>query len=96
MNHELNKRIVEEANYLISTKQTIREVAKFFKRSKSSIHKDMQERLKFVSPELNGIVKKILDQHKKERHIKGGMATKEKYTKKGDKNESKGICYKYL
>lgn len=96
MNQELNARIVEEANYLISTKQTIREVAKFFKRSKSSIHKDMQERLKVISPKLNDEIQKILAQHKKERHIKGGMATKEKYTKKGDKNENKGIYYKYL
>lgn len=83
MNQELNARIVEEANYLISTKQTIREVAKFFKRSKSSIHKDMQERLKVISPKLNDEIQKILEQHKKERHIKGGIATKEKYANKG-------------
>lgn len=93
MSHELINRINEEAKYLIKTKKTIREVAKNFKISKSTIHKDLQERLKCISPELSKEVQKILEQHKNERHIKGGIATKALYAIKEEKNEKKGVYH---
>lgn len=75
-------RVKEEAKYLITTKNTIREAAKYFGLSKSTIHKDMQERLKDVSPTLYNKVRIILDHHLETRHIKGGETTKQKYLKK--------------
>ena len=75
-------RVKEEANYLISTKKTIREVAQRFGISKSTIHKDLQERLKNISPELYEKVRTILKEHLDIRHIKGGETTKQKYLKK--------------
>ncbi len=91
MNQIVITRIKEEAIYLIKTEKTIREVAKDFKISKSTLHKDMQKRLKDISPQLNEKVQKILKKHKKERHIKGGIATKALYAQKEKENEKKRI-----
>lgn len=82
MNKDLISRVKEEAEYLLKTKKTIREVAKFFGISKSTIHKDMQERLKKVSPNLYQEVRLILNEHLEIRHIKGGETTKQKYLNK--------------
>lgn len=82
MNKDLVCRVKEEAKYLLKTKKTIREVAKTFGISKSTIHKDMQERLKKVSPELFKEVRVVLNEHLEIRHIKGGETTKQKYLKK--------------
>lgn len=82
MNKDLIKRVKEEAEYLLKTKKTIREVAKFFGISKSTIHKDIQERLKKVSPNLYQEVRLVLNEHLEIRHIKGGETTKQKYLKK--------------
>ena len=83
MNKKKIARITEEANYIINTKETLRNVAKHFNISKSTVHKDMQERLVDISFELNQKVRCILNKHLLDRHIKGGLATKEKY-KKGE------------
>lgn len=82
MNENLNLRVKEEAKYLILTKKTIREVAQYYGISKSTIHKDMQERLLKVSPKLYREVRSILQKHLEIRHIKGGETTKQKYLKK--------------
>lgn len=82
MNKDLIRRVKEEAKYLLKTKKTIREVAKAFGISKSTIHKDMQERLKKVSPKLFKEVRVVLNEHLEIRHIKGGETTKQKYLKK--------------
>lgn len=79
MNNYLKERVISEATYLIKTKKTIREVASYFKVSKSTIHKDMNDRLKNVSQELYKSVRFILDNHLSTRHIKGGYITKQKY-----------------
>ncbi len=76
-----NERIIEEANYIINTQETLRNVAKHFNVSKSTVHKDMQERLQEISPEMNKKVRNILNNHLLDRHIKGGLATQEKYKK---------------
>lgn len=72
------------ATYIIETKSTVRQTAKKFNISKSTVHKDISERLEKVNPSLAIEAKKVLEINKSERHIRGGMATKMKY--KGNKN----------
>ena len=69
------------AEYIIENKTTVREAAKKFGISKSTVHIDVSERLKKVNPSLYNDVRKILDINKAERHIRGGMATKQKFNK---------------
>lgn len=66
-------------NYIIENGATVRQAAKRFGISKSTVHKDVTERLEQVNPALAGKARKVLDVNKSERHIRGGMATKEKY-----------------
>lgn len=81
MDSKITSRVKQEAIYLIKTNETIRNIAVHFKISKSTVHKDLQERLRKVSPNMNKEVQKILELHQKEKHMKGGIATKEKYKK---------------
>ena len=67
------------ATYIIETKSTVRQAAKKFNVSKSTVHKDISERLQKVNPSLAIEAKKVLEINKSERHIRGGMATKIKY-----------------
>ena len=69
------------ANYLIDTKDTVRGAAKKFGVSKSSVHKDVSQRLLTINYALALEVRKILDENKAERHLRGGLATKLKYKK---------------
>lgn len=78
---KMSKRILEEANYMINTKETLREIAKIFKVSKSTVHKDLQERLNKLDKNLSEEVKSILKYHIEIRHIRGGESTKKKYLK---------------
>lgn len=73
------KTILDEAKYIITTKGTVRMAAKQFGRSKSSIHKDMRDRLPFISRVIAVEVAKVLDTNLVERTMRGGMATKRKY-----------------
>jgi putative DeoR family transcriptional regulator (stage III sporulation protein D) len=75
----IEERVLEVANYIISSKATIRKTAKVFGVSKSTIHKDMTERLPKINPQIAEEAKIILDYNKAERHIRGGKATKMKY-----------------
>lgn len=70
------------ANYIIETNATVRTAASVFGVSKSTVHKDITERLESVNLTLAKDVKKILDQNKAERHIRGGEATRKKYADK--------------
>ena len=81
MSRLIINRVIEEANYIIKTKSTIREVAKIFKVSKSTVHKDLHERLKYINKLLYNEVSEILNIHISERHIRGGYATRVKYLK---------------
>ncbi len=81
MNPNIEERVYEFALYIIENKSTVRKTAEFFGISKSTVHKDLSERLKYINEALYLEVKKILDFNKSERHIRGGMATKEKYLK---------------
>lgn len=79
MKDYIEERVLELANYIVSTNSTVRATAKKFKVSKSTVHKDVTERLQEISPSLATEVKSVLEINKAERHIRGGMATKEKY-----------------
>ena len=76
----IDERAIELAHYIIDSKDTVRGAAKKFGISKSTVHKDVSERLKKVNPSLAMQVRLILDENKAERHIRGGMATKLKYS----------------
>lgn len=75
----IEERAVEIANYIIESNATVRQTAKKFGISKSTVHKDVAERLVQINPTLAMEARKVLDINKSERHIRGGMATKEKY-----------------
>lgn len=74
-------RSVMLGRYLLNNKSTVRATAAYFGISKSTVHKDLSERLIVINPSLYSQVKVILDKNKSERHIRGGKATKEKYMK---------------
>ena len=74
----IEERAVEIAGYIVETKATVRQAAKKFGISKSTVHKDCVERLKMINPALAIEVRKVLDVNKQERHIRGGIATREK------------------
>ena len=75
----IEERAVELAHYIIDSKDTVRGAAKKYGVSKSTVHKDVSERLIKINPALAAEVRVILDENKAERHIRGGMATKRKY-----------------
>lgn len=83
MKEYIEERAIEIANYIIENNATVRLTAKAFGISKSTVHKDVTERLMQVNPSLAKEARKVLDMNKSERHIRGGMATKEKYLHMG-------------
>lgn len=72
----IKERALEIAKYIISSKTTVRDAAKIFGVSSSTVHKDVTERLPKINPAVALQVKEIMDKNKAERHIRGGMATK--------------------
>ncbi|MBO5285625.1 MAG: sporulation transcriptional regulator SpoIIID [Clostridia bacterium] len=81
MQDYLIKRVLEEAEYVIDTGDTVRGTARVFSISKSTVHKDLTDRLKKIDAHLYVLVKKVLDKNLSERHIRGGNATRLKYLK---------------
>ena len=79
MKDYIEERAVEIAYYIIDHRATVRQAAKQFGISKSTVHKDMSERLPEINQSLASQVRRVLDINKSERHIRGGMATKEQY-----------------
>lgn len=75
----IEERVIDIANYIIDNNATVRKAAKQFGVSKSTAHKDVTTRLLEINPGLAVKVRRVLDINKQERHIRGGMATKEKY-----------------
>lgn len=75
----IEERAIEIAIYVIENQATVRQAAKEFGISKSTVHKDMTERLPYIDARLAKDARKVLDLNKSERHIRGGLATKEKY-----------------
>ena len=74
-----NDRSVLFAEFIVENRSTVRAAAKHFKISKSTVHKDITEKLPEISPSLYSEVKQVLETNKRERHIRGGLATKHKY-----------------
>ena len=81
MNSRINRRVINEALYILDTKSTIREPAKIYNVSKSTVHKDLNERLYNIDIKLYNKINEILEEHIKTRHIKGGESTRLKYLK---------------
>ena len=76
---DTKERCVQLALYIIEEKTTVRQAAGRFGVSKSTVHKDVSQRLKYIDPKLYTEVKSVLDINKAQRHIRGGLATREKY-----------------
>lgn len=85
MNSKIVKRVKEEGKYILETKKTLREMAKKFKVSKSTVHKDLQDRLIKIDRNMYFQVSKILQYHLNIRHIRGGEQTRRKYLKLDEK-----------
>ena len=79
MKEYIEARVVAVANYIIEHDATVRQAAQAFGVSKSTVHKDMSERICYINNVLAQDVRKVLDVNKAERHIRGGLATREKY-----------------
>ena len=79
MKDYIEERVLELARYIVETNSTVRAAAKKFRVSKSTVHKDVTERLLEINPGLAAEVKDVLENNKAERHLRGGMATREKY-----------------
>lgn len=82
MTDNIDRRACEVAVYMIETGATVRAAAQHFGISKSTVHKDLSQRLPRCSRPLYDQVRQVLDVNKRERHIRGGQATREKYRKK--------------
>ena len=79
MKEMFSSRAVLLGEYIIDTGATVRAAAKVFKISKSTVHKDITVKLKYEEPALYLLVRDVLEKNKQERHIRGGLATREKY-----------------
>ena len=77
----INDRVINESNYILKTGYTIREIAKVFNVSKSTVHKDLNERLYKIDKNKYDLVKEILNYHMNIKHIRGGESTRKKYLK---------------
>ena len=82
MKREVYDRVVLEAKYLIATNETIREIAKVFNVSKSTVHKDMRDRLFMIDRNMYNEVSSILEYHIDIKHIRGGESTRRKFLEK--------------
>ncbi len=79
MKGAVEERAIELGEYILENKTTVRAAAKKFHISKSTVHKDVSDRLQNVNPQLYIEVRRILDINKAQRHIRGGIATRQKY-----------------
>lgn len=97
MKEHIIERARRAALFITANRATVRETSKVFGVSKSTVHKDVTERLKTIDRELYAKVKSVLDFNLSERHLRGGVATREKYLKeKSDKGHSAQRLYKPL
>lgn len=83
MKDAIEERTCRLATYMIEKQETVRSAAKQFGISKSTVHKDITERLKKINPDLAEQARQVLDLNKSERHIRGGLATQRKYRRTG-------------
>lgn len=90
MHDYIKERTLKIGEYIVESRNTVRSIAREFGVSKSTVHKDLTERLPDINPELANRVKEILEYHKSIRHLRGGEATKEKYRKDDPKRKING------
>jgi putative DeoR family transcriptional regulator (stage III sporulation protein D) len=76
------KRVLEVGEYILESKETVRDTAKRFGVSKSTVHKDVTERLPKINPQLAEKVRQVLESNKAERHLRGGEATRQKFLRR--------------
>lgn len=81
MQDYIEERVLEISNFIMERETTVRSAARIFGVSKSTVHKDLTERLPLLNVHIAGEVKRILEKNKAERHIRGGEATRKKYIK---------------
>ena len=79
MNKDIKTRVLNEANHIIKTQDTIRKTAGLFNVSNSTVHTDLSERLKEIDKKLGAEIDDIFKNHDKEKHIRGGEVTRQKY-----------------
>lgn len=79
MKDYMEERVIAFSHYIIENKSTVRDTAKHFGISKSTVHKDITQKLYYIDPDLYEDVREVLNKNKAERHIRGGLATKKKY-----------------
>ena len=84
MKDNIEERTIDIAQYIVDKGATVRGAAHAFGLSKSTVHKDMEERLKQLRPELYGQVRRVLSHNKAVRHLRGGEATRRKYRAEGE------------
>ena len=82
MKNHIEERAVAVANFIVSSNSTVIETARRFGISKSTVHKDITDRVEKIDPELARSVRKVLEVNKAERHIRRGLATREKYLRR--------------
>ena len=87
MKDYIGERVCAVAEYILENNETVRGAAKQFKISKSTVHKDVTERLRSINGILYIQVKEVLENNKQERHIRGGIATREKYLRERKEHE---------
>lgn len=83
MQEYIQKRVLEVCAYILETKSTVRRAATVFKVSKSTVHKDLTERLPTLNKKMANKVRAVLELNKSERHLRGGEATRKKYKEIG-------------
>jgi len=84
MQEYIRQRVLDISKYIIETSATVRQTASVFGVSKSTVHKDVTERLPQINEQLAKEVRRVLDQNKAERHLRGGEATRKKYKENED------------
>ena len=89
MHDYIKERTIKIGRHIVETKKTVRVIAKEFGVSKSTVHKDLTERLPIINAELANEVKNVLDYHKSIRHLRGGEATRMKYRQTEEEEEAK-------
>ena len=92
MKDYIEERAIDIANYIIEHNATVRQTAKAFGVSKSTVHKDVNERLTQINPSLARQAREVLNVNKLERHIRGGQATKEKYAHRQEVRAKGRLC----
>ena len=90
MKDYIHKRVMDLSTYIIDRRATVRQAAKRFGVSKSTVHKDVTERLYSINRNLAREVKRVLEANKAERHLRGGEATRRKYQAQAEGGEKKG------